>query len=285
MKLFDLLTSLASQARNKTPSPAPTPGSEPRDWRSTLRGTVDALIGKTAAEPAQPPFTPPAATQSAPSGSVGLTPSPPDHQAADRAAVARYEYLLRTAEPVQLERIHADAFARLTPAERDQLHARLRTELPLGEQPRTSQPADLARTATRAEAAQPGFLAGILARIPRPGAATTGQRVGVAAASAGGGLLIAVAGGAAVSAIAAPLLAEAVNVGIDFDALAGLVSVEGFTSGLEDLTPGATDLADGVSGVAAGASEQVGGLGEDITGFGEQLSNLEIPGWGRLFGG
>ena len=124
---------------------------------------------------------------------TGGTDPPSEDDPAASAAVARYDYLLRTAEPAQLARIHVEAFARLTPEQRDQLHTRLRTELPPEEQPRTSQPADLARTATRAEAARPGVLAGILARTPLPGAAMTGQGLGAAAAGAGGGLLIAVA--------------------------------------------------------------------------------------------
>ncbi|WP_206477550.1 cation-transporting ATPase [Microbacterium sp. KRD172] len=247
MTLFDRLTGLAQRALNKTPAPAQTPGSEPRDWKSTLRGAVGAITGAaptppapgsapaTPVPPAGPghPLSPPAGAPAgtAPSKTVGLTSPPANDHASERAAVARYEYLLHTAEPAQLERIHADAFSRLTPAERNQIQARLRTELPLAEQPRTSQPADLARTATRAEAARPGALAGILARTPRTGNATTGQRAGVAAAGAAGGLLVVVAAGAIGSTIAAPLLAEALTAGVDFDALACLAESFGSAGG------------------------------------------------------
>ena len=146
MNLFDRLSGLAYKAlNNKTAAPAKTAGGQTPDWTSTLRGTVEGLTRPSAAPPA------------AASRPVGPT-RPSEDDPAASAAVARYDYLLRTAEPAQLERIHAEAFARLTPEQRDQLHTRLRTELPPEEHPRTSQPADLARTATRAEAARPGVL-------------------------------------------------------------------------------------------------------------------------------
>lgn len=307
MTMFDRLTGLAQRALNKTPAPAKTTGSAPRDWKSTLRGAVGPITGAAPTPPApvsgpatpvpppgpEHPLTPPAGAPAgtAPSNTVGLTPPPANDHAPERAAVARYEYLLHAAEPAQLERIHAAAFRRLTPAERNQIQARLRTELPLAEQPRTSQPADLARTATRAEAARPGVLARILARTPRTGNATTGQKAGAAAAGAAGGLLVVVATGAIGSALATPLLAEALTAGVDFDALAGAVDLSALATGLEDITAtatdiagGASDLAGGASDLAAGATDNFAGWGENISGFGEQLSNIDIPGWGNLFG-
>lgn len=60
-------------------------------------------------------------------------------------AFARYDYLLRTADPKQLEQVHRESFATLTPAQRTQVEERLREELPAHEQPNSSTPEDLAR--------------------------------------------------------------------------------------------------------------------------------------------
>jgi hypothetical protein len=69
--------------------------------------------------------------------------------------VERYRYLLRTASPEQIEQAHEDAFAALTPAERQQVLAALaRTD----EAPRDDSPAALARAATRLEVREPGSL-------------------------------------------------------------------------------------------------------------------------------
>ena len=45
----------------------------------------------------------------------------------DRRAIARYDYLVRTAEPDQLESVHREAFERLTPAQREQLGTTMRS--------------------------------------------------------------------------------------------------------------------------------------------------------------
>ncbi len=76
----------------------------------------------------------------------------------DDRAVARYTYLLRTAPPEQLERVHAEAFEQLTPEQRQQVLGRLSQDLPPGEAPTTDNPQDLARAATRAEMRQPGYM-------------------------------------------------------------------------------------------------------------------------------
>ena len=39
----------------------------------------------------------------------------------DDQAIARYRYLVRTAPPEAIEQAHAEAFARLTPAQRQRL--------------------------------------------------------------------------------------------------------------------------------------------------------------------
>jgi hypothetical protein len=79
--------------------------------------------------------------------------------AEDRTAIERYRYLLRTAPPENIEEAHADAFARLTPAQRRQVLERLADELPAAERPTSSDdPGSLARAATRAEMRRPGTL-------------------------------------------------------------------------------------------------------------------------------
>jgi len=79
-------------------------------------------------------------------------------QTSDEQAVARYRYLLRTAPPEQIEQAHAEAFAQLTPDQRQQVLAQLAAAVPAGERPRTDDPRTLARVATRAELRQPGTL-------------------------------------------------------------------------------------------------------------------------------
>ncbi|ODT25704.1 cation-transporting ATPase [Microbacterium sp. SCN 69-37] len=282
--MLDRLTALASRALK--PSPPTTPPSEgaPRGWKDTVRDAVNAVTaspappdpGSSQLAGTAPTLTPPPASPTRPPAVVGLTPPAADE---DRAALARYQYLLQTAPPAQLEHIHTDAFTRLTPDQRDDLHQQLRISLPPGEQPRSASPAALARTATRAEASHPGLLARILARTPGP------RTAGITASAAGGGLLVAVAGGAIASAIAVPLLADAVSAGVDFDALAGAVDVQGITDGVSDVAAGATEqVAGGVSDLAAGVTEQVAGVGEHLTGVGEQISTWEIPGLGDIFG-
>src|SRR6478735_10453745 len=81
----------------------------------------------------------------------------------DERAVARYRYLLRTAPPEQLEALHAEAFAKLTPEQRQQLLRELATVSP-GEAGTSAEPADLARAATRAEMRHPGTLQNTFSR-------------------------------------------------------------------------------------------------------------------------
>src|SRR3954451_7243745 len=79
-------------------------------------------------------------------------------RSADEQAIERYRYLLRTAPPDQVEAAHAEAFAKLTPDQRRQVLEQLSAAVPPGERPRGDDPQTLARTATRAEFRQPGFL-------------------------------------------------------------------------------------------------------------------------------
>ena len=212
---------------------------------------------------------------------------------ADRVALGKYDYLLRTAEPEQLEQVHRDAFARLTPQQRELVQARLTEELPAHEQPRSGSTDDLARAATRGETVHPGLMQRVFGGHGRPGqgsgGAATGARQGSgagkfaagAAAGAGvaalGGLALAVAGGAAVSSVAGPLLSGALANGVDFGGLAenfGLEGIAGLSEGLGGLT-------EGVDGIAQGGEEYLTGLGEQVGGLGD---GFQIPGLGDLGG-
>lgn len=291
-RLFDIASKAlgsasGSSAQGSTPSGAGAtrPGAAgATDWHGLVGKVAEAVTGDGRAgqsgtsapsgHPApSPAYTPPTAPASA--GRPTLAPPPAGATAArpvvgseaDRRAIARYDYLLQTADPHQVEQIHRDAFARLTPAQRAQVEARMRSELPPVLQPASASAPDLARAAGRAEASQPGRMRGLLARVG------TGAAVG-AGAAAGVGLLGLVAGGAVVSSVAGPLLAEAAGLGIDLDALAGGVDIEG--------------IAGGMGGFAeeqvAGLGEQVTGFGEQISGIGEQFGGFELPGLGDLFG-
>src|SRR5215204_2684451 len=73
----------------------------------------------------------------------------------DAQALERYRYMLRTAPPETLEQAHAEAFAQLTPEQRQMVLAELSAELPERERIAAERAGDdpraLARTATRAE--------------------------------------------------------------------------------------------------------------------------------------
>jgi hypothetical protein len=82
----------------------------------------------------------------------------PGPQNADQEAIERYRYLLRTAPPDKIEEAHAEAFAKLTPEQRQEVLAQLSAAVPPGERPRSDDPRSLARAATRAELRRPGIL-------------------------------------------------------------------------------------------------------------------------------
>ncbi|MGJ0387569.1 cation-transporting ATPase [Microbacterium sp. CGR1] len=190
---------------------------------------------------------------------------------ADRAAIARYDYLLETADPRSVEQIHREAFARLTPAQRAQVQERMNTELAPGERPASSSVDDLARAAGRTEAARPGRMRGLLSRVRGGGAA---GMVGGAAV----GVLGVVAVGAVGSVVAGPLLEQAAGLGVDFDALAQGLDVEAIASGL-----GGEELAGAAEGLLGSAGETVSGLGDTAGEWGQRLGDLGIPGIGDLF--
>ena len=76
----------------------------------------------------------------------------------DERAVERYRYLLRTAPPETIEQVHAEAFTRLTEQQRALVYEELSKGSGTGERPLSSEPATLARAATRKEMRDPGSL-------------------------------------------------------------------------------------------------------------------------------
>src|SRR4051812_33307263 len=80
----------------------------------------------------------------------------------DDQAIARYRYLLRTAPPEAIEQAHAEAFARLTPEQRQRLLQELASDMPDAERNAAYRagetPGALARVATRAELREPGTM-------------------------------------------------------------------------------------------------------------------------------
>ncbi len=78
---------------------------------------------------------------------------------ADEQALARYRYMLQTAPPEEIEQAHQEAFARLTPEQRQMVLQQMTQIVPPGEAAHLSDnPRDLARAATRAEMRQPGAM-------------------------------------------------------------------------------------------------------------------------------
>ncbi|MET3637793.1 hypothetical protein [Curtobacterium oceanosedimentum] len=250
------------------------------DWRDIVRGAADKLTGDDRSRQQQP--------GQQQYGQPQQYRQPQRHQGQadpDKVALAKYDYLLRTANPDQIEQVHHDAFARLTPAQRQQVRDRLNSELPPHEHLRDDSSGGMARAMTRGEMSRPGLIRRVLGGSGRPGGGSGrgGAFAGGGAVGAGamalGGLAVAVAGGAVVSAAAAPVLAGAADLGVDF---------EGIASGMGDL--GLADLGGGVEGFAAegeqflgGLGEQASGLGEQASGLGEQASNLGNDFLGGLF--
>ena len=107
-------------------------------------------------------FAPQSAPQPAPAPSrmpsAAPAPPPASGRNPDEVAIERYRYMLRTAPPETIEQAHAEAFAKLTPEQRQQVLAQLSADLPESERARSAEPQDLARMATRAEINRPGTM-------------------------------------------------------------------------------------------------------------------------------
>lgn len=92
----------------------------------------------------------------------------------DERAIQRYRYLLRTAPPETIEQVHVEAFARLTESQRAEVYEELSRGSGTGERPLSSEPATLARAATRKEMREPGSLERSLAAPGLGGASFAG---------------------------------------------------------------------------------------------------------------
>ncbi|WP_322411577.1 cation-transporting ATPase [Microbacterium invictum] len=269
MSKLSKLIGMAAKALDSQGGSTQGASSSSSDWRGIVRSAAGALTGDGRPAAGTAPATPSAspAPRSRPSTMPPVAGSPSRPSEADRAAIARYDYLMQTADPHQVEQIHREAFARLTPQQRQQIESRMRTEFPPSERPRSAAPEDLARAAGRAEALRPGRMRGLLGRVGG----------GAAMVGAGGlavGVLGAVAGAAVVSSVAAPLLEQAAGFGVDFDALADGVDLTGLADGVD-----ASSFAESAEGIVGGTGDVVSGFGDQVSSFGDQFGSL-----GDLFG-
>ncbi len=149
-------------------------------------------------------------------------------QSGDELAIDRYRYMLKTAPPETIEQAHAEAFAKLTPQQRNLLLQQLSADLPDGERAgggATDDPRSLARLATRAEVRQPGTMERTFGGIG-------GRGMGIGGMMAGS-FLSTIAGVVVGSAIAQSFLGD---------------------SGAGDTAQGGTALGDDNSGEMAGDS-------------------------------
>ena len=158
-------------------------------------GFLDRLFGT------EPQHRQPYAQQPASSRAAGY-PSTTPPRSEDELAIERYRYLLRTAPPETIEQVHAAAFATLTEPQRQQVLADMTATLPASERPRSADPNDMARAATRAEYMNPGAMERTLGG-QRQGP-TFGSMVGSSLLGTVAGYVI---GSALVSAFMAPMFA------------------------------------------------------------------------------
>lgn len=86
----------------------------------------------------------------------------PTSRSNDKSVVERYEHLLRTTPIHTIEQVHAEAFAKLTPAQLVKLFEQLSNALKPGGKPTDARPGTLAKAGAEAERHQPGSLATLL---------------------------------------------------------------------------------------------------------------------------
>ena len=229
-------------------------------------GFLDKLLGR---EPVQSS----AAGGYGPQGQASARPGGPQDSttgvsAQDRQAIARYRYLLRTAPPEQIEEAHAQAFEQLSPSQRQQVLQEMTQSLPAGEQPRSDDPRQLARAATRAEMQQPGYLQRTF------GGRGYGMGGGMGAGM-GGGMMGAV-GGSLLGTVAGVVIGTAVA-----DSLMG-----GF-DGSQEQQDGSAD--GGASGDQGSGDQGSGDQQQSDAGGGADQAGFDSaggdPGWGGDQGG
>lgn len=125
----------------------------------------------------------------------------------DERAIERYRYLLRTAPPESIEAVHAEAFAQLTPEQRQQVYRALAENAPAGERVTSDDPGALARAATRAELRSPGTMERAFSGGPA-GAGGQGYRGPTFGSMLGASMLGTIAGFVVGSAIAQAFLPD-----------------------------------------------------------------------------
>lgn len=162
----------------------------------------------------------------------------------DDQAVERYRYLLRTAPPETIEQVHAEAFAKLTPEQRQQVLADLTSTLPAAERPAGADPQALARAATRAEYSQPGFMERTFANRSFGGGGGLGASFGASMLGTIGGYVIA---SALVSSFLAPSFAGEQG-GQDESSDAGAEGGDGGEGGDAGAEAGGGDVGGGFGG-------------------------------------
>lgn len=210
-------------------------------------GFLDRLFGSDDENRQPPPVQPRPGTQ------------PPRSE--DELAIERYRYLLRTAPPETIEQVHAEAFAKLTEPQRQQVLADLSAGLPAYEQPGSTDPQAMARAATRAEYTNPGFME----RTLGPGRSQGGPSFGSMLGSSILGTVIGyVIGSALVSSFMAPGMAY--DQGYE----------DGSTDASADSSADASDASGagsgdgwGDSGSGWGGDTGGGDAGGDMGGFGD----------------
>jgi len=217
-------------------------------------GFLDRLLGREDQSAQQPQ------PQYARQGQSAQQPQRPAERSQDEIAIERYRYLLRTAPPEQLEQVHTEAFAQLTPEQRQQVYADIAAN---GEQPQSDSPQDLARSATRAEVRQPGFMERSFGNQQQgrqgPG---FGSMLGASILGSVAGYVI---GSTIMSAFLPPMDGGADTAGAEDAGAEDAGADAGADSGAD------TDLASGESGDAGGFGDFGGGDfgGGDFGGFGE----------------
>ncbi|MDN4614113.1 hypothetical protein P5G50_06565 [Leifsonia sp. F6_8S_P_1B] len=92
------------------------------------------------------------------------TPPPPTGTTrADAEAVAQYERMLASSSAKTIERVHVEAFERLSPQQLDLLFERFTAEAPTAaDSPADARPKSLAKAAARSEKRRPGTIRRVL---------------------------------------------------------------------------------------------------------------------------
>lgn len=222
-------------------------------------GLLDRLLGRhrdgsdryrtTGHPPAAPPY-----------GGYDAAPATPQGGAlTDQQAVERYRYLLRTAPPDRIEEAHAEAFAQLTPQQRQEVLVQLAAAVPSAERPRSDDPRSLARAATRAEVRRPGTLERAFGSGAGYGAGGYGRGYGAPGfGSTLGASLLGTVGGLVVGTAVADALFDT---GLGDGGLFGGGDEEAYAQGYEDAQGNDGDYGGDPGGDLAGGADPGGDLG------------------------